>query len=646
MKRILAMSTWLAAVLAAVCLGRTPLQAAEPWSDTQLAQFLEELVAYVDAHHVVGDPAAVTYGMNYEFYDPDTDRKIQAFALDTMHDGAWFANGLLVADRACPDRGYLDRVLKYELPFYVNLLNHSDVLFPDKVERQDKKEIVEPLKGWAPRGWDEGIGYDFVTGKRFGQIAWNSPHADEVVIRSKDGEFWYSYFTPSNHLSQDLADMMLNAWLSTRSPKVASAARHLRDYKLEYFGPIPALEHAAAVAAGVEAQRRFEAAELTAEDGGHYHRGLYLQQDASIPVYDDNLAWQYRARVADAVTQRRPLDSAAAWELAARVHGAVALYEAYFAPEPWPRGLYAFHRAKTDIAQGKFVQPHDTRQPILAGTRGIQLSWLGAAVLPALRACPEGWEKPYREEYNGDLLIRMVDAEHAPKTDGQVDEVFRKSQPYAPGKTTVRLVSDPAALHVWAQSTEPNVELTIAAAGPAGQLPAGRIEIHSNGKIVATTSRGDPMIRHSRFVAGSPWAVELRLPYAVSPGQARWINGVEHGRYTIAIDGGKPSGWYLLSEPERIIRRLEDLALGTIETWHQVWKAKGYLPAAYVPGGRAPSNWDVSENGGYAHLIHTIAMLLIDRSGSSEWQRVAEGSPQAPIDVALPESVFRAQGVK
>lgn len=110
-----------------------------------------------------------------------------------MHDGAWFASSLLVADRASPERGYLDRVLKYELPFYVNLLNHSDVLFPEKVERQDKKEIVEPLKGWTPRGWDEGIGYDFVTGERFGQIERSSPKADEVVVRRKDGRFWYSY---------------------------------------------------------------------------------------------------------------------------------------------------------------------------------------------------------------------------------------------------------------------------------------------------------------------------------------------------------------------------------------------------------------------------------------------------------------------
>lgn len=68
MKRMLTMSTCFAAVSAlAVLLWTSRLSAAEEWSDTRLVQFLDELVAYVDAHHLVCDPAAVTYGMNYEF---------------------------------------------------------------------------------------------------------------------------------------------------------------------------------------------------------------------------------------------------------------------------------------------------------------------------------------------------------------------------------------------------------------------------------------------------------------------------------------------------------------------------------------------------------------------------------------------------
>jgi hypothetical protein len=86
--------------------------------------------------------------------------------------------------------------------------------------------------------------------------------------------------------------------------------------------------------------------------------------------------------------------------------------------------------------------------------------------------------------------------------------------------------------------------------------------------------------------------------------------------------------------------------LRTVETWHAISKAKGCLPAAFVPAGRAPGTRDVSENGGYARLIRTIVMIRIDRAGNSEWQRIAQRSPQAPIEVSLPESVLRAQEVK
>ena len=41
------------------------------------------------------------------------------------------------------------------------------------------------------------------------------------------------------------------------------------------------------------------------------------------------------------------------------------------------------------------------------------------------------------------------------------------------------------------------------------------------------------------------------------PAQKHWINGVDHGRYSVTINGGDLAVVYLLSEPERIIGRLE-----------------------------------------------------------------------------------------
>ena len=59
------------------------------------------------------------------------------------------------------------------------------------------------------------------------------------------------YFTASNHLSQDLADALMNVWLATRDPDVAEALGHQRDYKGgDAIGPIQGIEIAASVAEG------------------------------------------------------------------------------------------------------------------------------------------------------------------------------------------------------------------------------------------------------------------------------------------------------------------------------------------------------------------------------------------------------------
>src|SRR5260221_8362992 len=80
---------------------------------------------------------------------------------------------------------------------------------------EDKHPWSAPLKGWAPRGWDDGSGFSRKNGQ---------PMPD-------------GYFTGSNHLAQDLADALLNVWLSTRDPQVAEAAGDIRLYQEEKLRP-------------------------------------------------------------------------------------------------------------------------------------------------------------------------------------------------------------------------------------------------------------------------------------------------------------------------------------------------------------------------------------------------------------------------
>ncbi|MEI9897925.1 MAG: hypothetical protein WDN28_29725 [Chthoniobacter sp.] len=256
-----------------------PAPDAKAWPRERLLGFMHELADFVEKNHVVTDPAHKTYGMVYEFWKDG--KKMQEFGLDSMHDGAWFLSALVVAQRADPKGGWLARAQKYEVPFYTNLLNHSDRLFPKmQPTEEDKHPWTAPLKGWAPRGWDDGTGFERKNGQ---------PMPD-------------AYFTGSNHLAEDLADALLNVWLSTRDPQVAEAAAHLRDYKEECFGPIQGIDVAAAVSAGqADAFLKYKSPDVSAHAFAPCYAGLFEKKATALPVYDDGLAWLYRQGTAGAL---------------------------------------------------------------------------------------------------------------------------------------------------------------------------------------------------------------------------------------------------------------------------------------------------------------------------------------------------------
>jgi len=154
------------------------------------------------------------------------------------------------------------------------MLENSDRLFPDmKPTGEDKKPFQHPIKGWIPRGWDDGAGYDKNTWKPFED----------------------SYFTSSNHLMQDIADALLNVWMTTQDPQIAQAIMHIHNYKREYFGAIPVIDFAAGVANS--ASELYESHRLpvfSTSVMNPYYTGMYEQKAHSLSSYDDNLAWEYR----------------------------------------------------------------------------------------------------------------------------------------------------------------------------------------------------------------------------------------------------------------------------------------------------------------------------------------------------------------
>ena len=98
---------------------------------------------------------------------------------------------------------------------------------------------------------------------------------------------------------------------------------------------------------------------------------------------------------------------------------------------------------------------------------------------------------------------------------------------------------------------------------------------------------------------------------------------------------------------ENVPARLERLALGTVDYWHGVWKQTGVIPSGWHRDQAKAGGWTLSDAGNYAHLLHCIAFILMDRDGKSEWQIIQSQKPARPLPAEpLPPDVLKAQGLK
>jgi hypothetical protein len=436
-------------------------------------------------------------------------------------------------------------VQSYQVPFHVNMLDNSDRLFPDmEPTGEDKKPFQQPVKGWVPRGWDDGAGYDKNTWKPFED----------------------SYFTSSNHLMQDVADALLNVWMATQDPRVAQAIMHIHNYKGEYFGAIPVIDFAAGMANS--ASELYESHRLpvfSTSAMNPYYTGMYEQKAHFLSSYDDNLAWEYRAATAKYMLQGVFSEEFALYALA-KVYSHMMGMEMFFDyVMAYPYGMYFFDIQRQPSfmeGEGKLDgYASDTEK--LLGARGIQISWVGAAVLPILVNQPDLWERPYRDNHSDETLIRIVDA--PPVTDGRRDKVYSKSQSIDRSSAHISFVSDPRNLHMFIESEKPKVAIQIQHTGPVvGETHIGNIVVTHRGEISVANDIGEKIMHVANSTPGERWTAELRIPYTIIPGQAHWINGVEHGRYTVTINDDKQHIVYLLSEPERIICGLEKMGLAGV----------------------------------------------------------------------------------
>lgn len=639
-----------AVLLAALCAFASALAAPDPlapyqppaapkpadWPRERLVQFMNELVDYVYKNHVVTDPARAVYGMTYEF--ARDGHPTQTFTLDAMHDGAWFMSALATAQRAVPEGKYLEKIQTYQVPFYTNMLNHSDRLFPAmKPGGEDKKPFTHPVKGWVPRGWDDGLGYDRATARPFG----------------KPG-----YDVASNHLAQDLADALLNVWLTTHDPAVAEAIANLQQYRHDSFGDIPVVAHAAGVTGGrPELAKMYKFADFQPRQAGAAYTGLFAGGAVGIPAYCDDLAWEYGAAIAN-YQKSGEQPTSTALHAAAALLGQMECMEFFCDDAPWRYGFCGFDLqgpVRTVPGEGRLslYQSVGKTKSFLYGGRGIQFAWVGAGVLPTLKNHPRLWEENQHRHLALDDVATVYISDDPPMINGRLNKDCLRgtriigliNEIY-----TLQLMSDPQNFYLvlrLSQLKKP-LEITITPAVPG--LPGCRLQIAEDGKIKLANGVGKPMLYKMNALpqGNTPHSrmVEIRIPYSAVSGQAPWMNGVEFGQFRLKINDEPERLALMLSDYQRMTRRLEEQVLGTIENWHQVWQERGVIPSAWHGPGKPTHAWEISDAGNYAHLIRTIALWLIYQQRTSEWELIKKQTPAAPLPCqALPASVLKAQGL-
>ncbi|MGH7342349.1 MAG: hypothetical protein ACREKH_17830, partial [Candidatus Rokuibacteriota bacterium] len=284
--------------------------------------FMKRLAQFVFDHHLKKDEKSEQRGMVYEYFDTAKAGRlgqwVQGEALDTMHDGAWFAAALGTAARAAADPFYEEFLTKWVLPFYLKMLNHSDTLFsarqndvaPGGFTFGREHQLQEGEKGFVPYFWDDGASVSLEAGRRkTGKPVF--PSTDRLAGKPNpemrlDG---WSHGS-SNHEAQDLAVMLQVAWLLLREkdPKLAAetaeGAKNLQECRARHG----AASIAACLAAAGLANRDAALLKRIGESRGtappnHYSRCLSPRDPAkaeSTPGFADDQEYDYYAGIARA----------------------------------------------------------------------------------------------------------------------------------------------------------------------------------------------------------------------------------------------------------------------------------------------------------------------------------------------------------
>ena len=387
----------------------------KPMTVAETKAFMKTLAQYVFDHHLKQDAKSAQRGMIYEYYDVKSKQWVQGEGLDTMHDGAWFAVAMVNAYRATGDTFYKDFLAKWQLPFYLKMLNHSDELFTserndgrpsdDRGWRGSKEWLLQGReKGFVPYWWDDGASISLEM-----QARKDKDEHVNFAARNDWGDrpnpekrlSGYSHGS-SNHMAQDLAVMLQQTWLLLRDPAIAEAAKNLHECRMRHHGHIPAVCAALAVATGdaEELKRVPEPNDpgFFKPNNAYYHATHDFKpgQRYPIPGFADDQQYRYYFGLASSGGK---LPEPLAFKTIYDACTEPLLYRAYSDDAPVPPGIgrfdlhpYYFRDGKPEDLRSQRKGPGGKPRPI--GSRfGPQNMICCGWALQALREYPDLLEK-------------------------------------------------------------------------------------------------------------------------------------------------------------------------------------------------------------------------------------------------------------
>lgn len=613
-----------------------------PPTAAETRAFMKRLLAYVEEHHLKKDEKSEQRGMVYEYFDTrragQFDQWMQGEALDTMHDGAWLAAALVNAYRATSDPAYKDFLVRWQLPFYCKMLNHSDRLF--SAQRDDGRPMAhrfnrehrlqEGEKGFVPYWWDDGASVSLERRRDKNPLG---PFSCTDRLAGKPNPNYlldgYSHGS-SNHMAQDLGVMLELAWLLLREAKepaemklaaqVAEAAKHLHECRMRHHGHIPMCDAPAALVANdaslmkfVPAQDTFAAIKLD----NHYYRALYdfkPGQRQAFPGFADDQEYRYYFGLA---RHGGKLPRSLAFKTIYDAYTEPLLYRYYSDDARVPAGINRFDLHPYFAVDGHLPDYRSDRKgpsgkPRPIGSRlGPQNMVCCGWALQALRAYPGIWEEHSQRAFPKDLRVAIED--EPPHFSGE--PAAFTAVPL--GSAKLELLSTRNVLRVKGQIKGDAIILKLFSR-PDAQGSHAVVTLRKDKSSEVVNDRGKKLQSKIDIApAEDGFRFDITVPYGIVKGQNFWTTGVEFGRYSIQI-GAESRNFYLMSPEKQVKARLEHELVGGLRTWEALFKEKGYIPTGLGAG----ADWEhFSDSGGYAHLLSAAAQWLFVLEGKNDWEQ-------------------------